>query len=157
MYKCIKFQQQAEFHQVVLLTQLHYNTVCYIMHTVLATCCKTPTKVREKEFPHPPFFFYTVQVLTHSVQDCAHSTVTGGHKIASMPGANLAHPWPAPMKLQQLEISKKWMAKNTIQVSRTHFGWRHTLTPTDEASIQTSDIINHPVPDRDAGFNFISW
>lgn len=104
MYKFIKFQQQAESHQVVVLTQLHYNTVCYIPHIVLAMCRQTPTKVREKEFPHPPLFSILCKHLyilckTVHTQEGIKFYVTGGHKIASMPGANLAHPLACPNEI----------------------------------------------------------
>lgn len=121
---CIKFQHQAKsnlhFHQVVLLTQtkhhLCYNPVTYILPTVTSHMpCKAAAEVRAKDLeispsPFPPVVSKLAYMLctTPYIQgEGIKVYFTRGHKIASMSRGIWDTPWPAPIKLQQLEISKK--------------------------------------------------
>ena len=113
---------------------MHYNPVTYILPTVIShVLCKAATKARAKELEISPSLlppevckFVYMMCKTVSIQgEGIEVYFTRGHKIASRSRSNLGHlPWPAPIKLQQLGISRKWqrVSFKSVVISDTHFG-----------------------------------
>lgn len=109
-------------NQVLLLTQtkhdIHYNTICYILHTVLARCCKTATKGRRiRKSPHAASLTYRASMYTLCTKLYMFKFYpTRGHKIAR---GNLAHPLACPHQITATGNTQE-VAKSIIQVSSTH-------------------------------------